>query len=59
MSVRAFSRAVEGRTNCVYVGMYGLQLGADYVGGIICKDENDDENSLTVIEFKTLTAPTP
>jgi hypothetical protein len=52
MSVRASTRAVEGRTNRVYVGMYGLQSGTDYVGGVLYKDENGDENGMTVIEVK-------
>ncbi|WJG08018.1 S8 family serine peptidase [Aliiglaciecola sp. LCG003] len=52
MSVRASSRAVDGRTNNVFVGMRGLQSGEDYVGGIIYTDENGDENGLTVIEVK-------
>lgn len=52
MSARASSLAVDGRTNRVYVGMRGLQSGGDYVGGIIYKDENGDENGMTVMEVK-------
>ncbi len=52
MSVRASSRAVEGRTNRVYVGMSGLQSGTDYVGGVIYKDQDGNENGITVLEVK-------
>ncbi|GAA0858052.1 S8 family serine peptidase [Aliiglaciecola litoralis] len=52
ISVRASTRAVEGRTNRVYVGMSGLQGGTEYVGGVVYKDQNGDENGLTVIEVK-------
>ncbi|MDO6713315.1 S8 family serine peptidase [Aliiglaciecola sp. 2_MG-2023] len=52
MTVRASSRAVNGRTSNVYVGMYGLQSGENYVGGVIYKDENGDENALTVLDVE-------
>ncbi|MDO6695855.1 S8 family serine peptidase [Aliiglaciecola sp. 3_MG-2023] len=52
MTVRASSRAVAGRSSRVYVGMYGLQAGENYVGGVIYKDENGDENALTVLDVE-------
>lgn len=52
MSVRASSRAVDGRTSRVYVGMSGLQSGTDYVGGVIYKDQDGNENGITVLEVK-------
>lgn len=52
MSVRASSRAVDGRTNLVYVSLSGLETGENYVGGIIYKDENGNENGLTVLDVK-------
>ncbi|GAC12915.1 S8 family serine peptidase [Aliiglaciecola lipolytica] len=52
LTVRASSRAVAGRTSRVYVGMYGLQAGENYVGGVIYKDENGNENGLTVIDVE-------
>jgi subtilisin family serine protease len=52
MSVRASSRARDGRTNRVYVSMSGLVSGEDYLGGVVYTDQNGQENGLTVIEVK-------
>ncbi|MEP4892181.1 MAG: S8 family serine peptidase [Aliiglaciecola sp.] len=52
LTVVASSVAVEGRTSRAYVGMYGLQSGENYVGGVIYKDENGDENALTVLDVE-------
>ncbi|MFA3792488.1 S8 family serine peptidase [Aliiglaciecola sp. SL4] len=52
LTVVASSRAIEGRSSRVYVGMYGLQSGENYVGGVIYKDENGDENALTVLDVE-------
>jgi hypothetical protein len=57
MSVRASSRAVDGRTNRVYVSMSGLDSATDYVGGIVYTDENDNENGFTVIEVNAQATP--
>ncbi|MBA6342930.1 S8 family serine peptidase [Colwellia sp. MB02u-10] len=52
MSVRASSRARAGRTNRVYVSLSELVSGEDYLGGVVYKDQNGQENGLTVIEVK-------
>ncbi|MFT6898364.1 MAG: hypothetical protein ACJA13_002785 [Paraglaciecola sp.] len=52
MAVRTRTRARDGRTSRVYVGMSGLQHGQDYVGGVIYTDENGDENGMTVLEVE-------
>jgi len=57
MSVRASSRAVDGRTNRVYVSMSGLDSATDYVGGIVYTDENGNENGFTVIEVNAQEIP--
>jgi subtilisin family serine protease len=53
MAVRTRSRARDGNTNKVYVGMYKLQHDQDYLGGVIYTDENGDENGMTVLEVET------
>ena len=52
MSIRTYSRAMDGRSNSVYVGMGGLQSGNDYVGGVLYTDQNGDENAMTIIEVE-------
>lgn len=53
INVRASTRATQGRTQRVFVGLDGLVEGEEYVGGILYTDENGEENGLTLLEIST------